>query len=64
MPRPIVDRLNKEMAAVLQDADMRKRLLAQGLVVDTSAPEAITALIKADTARWKTFLPEMHIAPR
>ena len=53
LPPDIVARLNKDITAVLTDDAMRQRLLAMGLVPDASTPQAITALITADTARWE-----------
>jgi tripartite-type tricarboxylate transporter receptor subunit TctC len=61
LPADIVARLNKEITAILTDDAMRQRLLAMGLVPDPSTPEAITSLIKADTARWKAFISETKI---
>jgi tripartite-type tricarboxylate transporter receptor subunit TctC len=64
LPAPIVKKLNTEFGAVLNDPDIRKQLLALGLVAQPSTPEAITALVKSETARWKSFLKEVHIEPK
>jgi tripartite-type tricarboxylate transporter receptor subunit TctC len=61
LPAAIVARLNKEITAVLAEPAMQKRLLAMGLVAESSTPEAIAALIKSDTERWKTFITETKI---
>jgi tripartite-type tricarboxylate transporter receptor subunit TctC len=51
VPRPIVDKLNKEIIASLQTADVKERFIAQGFDVYTSTPEEFTRFIKADMAR-------------
>ena len=51
-PQPIIARLHKELAAVLNAADMRDTLIARGIETTTSTPEAFTAYIKSETAKW------------
>lgn len=51
-PRPIVDRLNREIVAVLQSPEMRQSLEEQGYDVIPSSPEQFTALARAETPRW------------
>ncbi|MCX7199403.1 MAG: tripartite tricarboxylate transporter substrate binding protein [Proteobacteria bacterium] len=47
-PRPIVDRLNTEVAKLLQDRTIADRLLADGVVPSPSSPEAFAAFIGRD----------------
>jgi tripartite-type tricarboxylate transporter receptor subunit TctC len=51
VPRPIIDKLNREIIASLQTADMKERFVAQGFDVYTSTPEEFARFIKADMAR-------------
>jgi tripartite-type tricarboxylate transporter receptor subunit TctC len=51
VPRPIIDKLNKEIIASLQTADVKERFIAQGFDVYTSTPEEFTRFIKTDMAR-------------
>jgi tripartite-type tricarboxylate transporter receptor subunit TctC len=51
-PRPIIDRLNKEFTAVLNQGDVKDMLFKQGLDVHASTPEAFGAYIKAETVKW------------
>ena len=60
-PAGVIDKWNRESAAVLALADVRESLLKQGLVPSTSSPEEIAARIKADVARWKKFVSEAKI---
>jgi tripartite-type tricarboxylate transporter receptor subunit TctC len=50
-PTPIVARLSAEASRVLGRPDMRERLASAGEEV-TPGPEAFTALLKADIAKW------------
>jgi tripartite-type tricarboxylate transporter receptor subunit TctC len=51
-PRPIVDRLNREIVAVLQSPAMRQSLEEQGYDVIPSSPEQFGALGQSETPRW------------
>ncbi len=51
-PRPIVERLNREIVATLQSPEMRRSLEEQGYDVIPSTPEEFAALVRADTPRW------------
>jgi tripartite-type tricarboxylate transporter receptor subunit TctC len=51
-PRPIVDRLNRELVAVMNSADMKQKLAAQGTEVRTSTPDEFAAYIKEEIAKW------------
>jgi len=55
-PRDIVLRLNAELVRILNLADVRSRLLAQGGELATGTPEAFHDFIKADVARWNAVI--------
>jgi len=50
-PRPIIDRLSKEIVAALASADLKDRLVAIGFDVLGSTPDEFARYIKADQAR-------------
>jgi tripartite-type tricarboxylate transporter receptor subunit TctC len=52
-PRPVIDRLNHELKAVLAEPDTIKRIEAQGGEVETSTPEQLKDHVKKELARWK-----------
>jgi tripartite-type tricarboxylate transporter receptor subunit TctC len=60
-PRPIVDRLNQEIAAVLAQPDIRESLQKQGLTPATGTPEALGALIRSDLTRWESVVSQAKI---
>jgi tripartite-type tricarboxylate transporter receptor subunit TctC len=63
VPRPIVDRLNKEIVAALSTAEMKDRFSAQGFDVFTSTPEEFARFMKADMARAAKVIKAAGIKP-
>jgi tripartite-type tricarboxylate transporter receptor subunit TctC len=51
-PRPIVERLNREIVAVMSSDDMKQKLANQGTEVRTSTPDEFAAYIKEEIAKW------------
>lgn len=51
-PRPVVERLNKEVLRILQLADVRERLTAEAFEVPSDTPEQFLMYIKSDVAKW------------
>jgi tripartite-type tricarboxylate transporter receptor subunit TctC len=57
-PRDIVQQLNRQIAAILQLADTRKRLAALGFDPTENTPEQFTAYIKVEVAKWSKVIKE------
>jgi tripartite-type tricarboxylate transporter receptor subunit TctC len=51
-PRPIVQRLNSEINAILKDPGVRSSLNAQGFELIGGTPEEFGALIKSESDKW------------
>ena len=51
-PREVVQRLNKEIAAVVANPTHRERMLGGDFEPTTSTPEQFAAFIKSETAKW------------
>jgi tripartite-type tricarboxylate transporter receptor subunit TctC len=60
-PRPVVDRLQKEIAAVLAEPEVRSRYEVLGIEPVGNTPEQFTAQIKADLARWEPVVKQAGI---
>ena len=60
-PKPIVDRLNKELNAVLKDKKNEKKIEDQGTEVETSTPEQLKALVQSEVIRWKKVVSTAKI---
>jgi len=52
-PPAIVNKLNREMSEVLKIADIREKLLAQGLEPVGNTPDEFAAIIAAELVKWK-----------
>jgi tripartite-type tricarboxylate transporter receptor subunit TctC len=51
-PRPIVERLNREIGEILKLPDIRDKLAGVGNVATPTSPEKMREYIEHDTARW------------
>lgn len=63
-PAAIVQRVNREVVAVLNAPETRAALDKQGVVIQTSTPEELGALIRNDVTRWTTIIREAGIAAK
>jgi tripartite-type tricarboxylate transporter receptor subunit TctC len=52
-PRPVVGRLNREVRAILEMADVRRRLADLGGTATPSSPEEMRERIVREVAQWK-----------
>jgi tripartite-type tricarboxylate transporter receptor subunit TctC len=60
-PRPIVDRINREIGAALALPDVGKRLAEGGNVASPSTPEEMRRKIEGDIARWSRVIETANI---
>ena len=60
-PRPAVERLQKEIAAVLGEPGIRERYATLGIEPVGNTPEQYTAQIRADLARWEKVVKQANI---
>lgn len=57
-PKPIIDRLNREMVKILAMPDVKEKLAALGAEPVGSSPQQFAAAIKADVEKWKRIVTE------
>ena len=60
-PKPIIERLNKELRAVVDNDEVKKRIQLEGGDPLTSSPEEYTADIDAEEARWSTLIRKLNL---
>ena len=60
-PKEIIDKLNKEINAVLTEPEMNKRLVELGGDPLIGTPEAFGAMISAETEKWKKVIEDAAI---
>ncbi len=61
LPRPVVNRVNGEVARVLQVGEVRASLASQGFEPAAGTPEAFAAQIQADLAKWAKLVSDAKI---
>ena len=52
LPRPILDRLATEVAAIFRSPEMKKQMQDLGAEPDYATPDAYAAFVKAEAAKW------------
>jgi tripartite-type tricarboxylate transporter receptor subunit TctC len=62
-PVPIVQRLNTELAKILQMPDVRKALADQGADVSSGSPEDFAAFMRNESERWSAVVKQAGIKP-
>jgi tripartite-type tricarboxylate transporter receptor subunit TctC len=63
-PRPIINKVSQDIAAVLKLPDVVDRLVKQGSIPVTNTPEQFDAINKADTERYSKTLRDAGIEPQ
>jgi tripartite-type tricarboxylate transporter receptor subunit TctC len=57
-PKPIIDKLNHELNAILDEPDTQKRLLVLGAEILKSTPEEFSKHIKSEHEKWGKLVRE------
>jgi tripartite-type tricarboxylate transporter receptor subunit TctC len=60
-PRPMVERLNREVLRVLELAEIRAQLATQSIEAAGGTPEQFGELIRGDTAKWARVVETARI---
>jgi tripartite-type tricarboxylate transporter receptor subunit TctC len=63
IPNAIVELLNANINKALADQELRKDLLAAGVMTTGGAPQALGTRIRAEFARWSKVVREVGIEP-
>jgi len=62
-PKPIIDKLNAEINAILKMPDVRAKLEANGIEIQGGTPQEYAAVIKSDLVKWGKVVKEAGIQP-
>lgn len=62
-PKPIVEKLSKDVAKVLAMPDVNKRIVDTATEVVGSTPEQYAAFIKSETTKWKDVIIRAKMTP-
>jgi tripartite-type tricarboxylate transporter receptor subunit TctC len=55
-PRPIIDRLQRELKAVINLPEVKERMVAQGQTPVGNTPEEFAANVRADLPKWEALI--------
>jgi len=62
-PRPVLERLNREVVKLMQDPTVRERFEAQGLeVAPPMTPDAFAAYVRSESGRYAKLIPEIGLS--
>lgn len=61
VPAPVIDQIQRDVAAVLHQPEVRKRLTGLGVMPVGSTPQEWNALIRAEIKRWTQVAQEANI---
>src|SRR5262249_11515421 len=60
-PRPIIDRLNRELRSMIESEEMTKRVVAEGADPMASTPEEYAANIERDEDKWAAVIKKLGL---
>jgi tripartite-type tricarboxylate transporter receptor subunit TctC len=60
-PKPIVDKLNRDIVSVLKDPEIVQRFRAQGVEVVASTPAEFSKQVNSEVAKWTQLIKEANI---
>lgn len=61
LPRPIVEKINRDLAEISASPEVRARFAELGVVADSSSPEAFTERIRAEIETWRAVVKSANI---
>ena len=62
-PQAIIDRLNREVNAVLESPELKDQLTKSGVIPKGSTPAEMAALIRSEAEKWRKVIQEAKISP-
>ena len=62
-PKPVIEKLNREISAIVESPQMKEKLKEQGLEADAMKPEELAKLYRDETAKWAKVIKDSKIAP-
>ena len=63
VPRPIIERLNREVVAILGSDPVRTQFAFSGMRMTPSTPEEFGARLRADLPKWAKVMRDAGIEP-
>ncbi len=62
-PRPVIDKLNHEISAIVAAPAMKEKLREQGVEADAMTPAKLGELYRVETVKWAKVIRDAKITP-
>ena len=63
-PQPVIERLNKELSAIVETPEMKKKLAEQGVEADAMTTAELEKLYADETAKWAKVIRDAKVKPQ
>ena len=60
-PKPILDKLHADIVEVLRSAEIRELFASQGAEIVANSADEFTQKLRADVAKWKKVIGDLHL---
>jgi tripartite-type tricarboxylate transporter receptor subunit TctC len=60
-PRPVVDKLNRDIVTLLKEPEVIRRFRDQGVEVVASTPEQFSKLVQSEVVKWTQLIQDANI---
>jgi tripartite-type tricarboxylate transporter receptor subunit TctC len=61
-PKPIIDRLNREMVKVVRSPEFAQLLVSEGATAVGNTPAEFDAIVRADIQKWAKIIKDNKIS--
>ncbi len=61
MPRPLIDRVNRDVTDILRSTEARDLLLAQGAEATPTTPEEFARFQKSEIQKWGKVIRQANV---
>ena len=62
-PAAVIERLNREVNAVVEDPALQQHMLEQGIELKGSTPAQLQGFVEQEVAKWADVIHAAHIEP-
>jgi tripartite-type tricarboxylate transporter receptor subunit TctC len=62
-PKGVVEKLNREISAIVESPAMREKLREQGVESDPMKPDELAALYRAEATKWANVIRDAKVPP-
>jgi tripartite-type tricarboxylate transporter receptor subunit TctC len=60
-PKPVIEKLNKALNTIVQEPDIKEKLLAQGSEGAGGPPEALGKIVSTELVKWAKVVKEAQV---